>query len=586
MKPLTLCSVLLLAGVRATPTATTTSQSQQHLRGGDIPQRLLARTCPAVSFVGAFCPPLKEPVACFDGECVYDNVCFAIAAGVFEGLCQRTQSSVDDPPPDMEEEEKEDENCPVNLILPCAQTPAPVVCPNGCEYINICEAIGAGKFDCESAAVQAECPLPAEGSICGFIFLPVSCGSPLDCEYSNQCTADAAGFTTEDCVLVDQEDEEPALPVCPVATELTACDLNFMPVACGFLNCEYANLCNAEAAGFLQEDCRDVVEPTVEECVVINFIRACTDEPAAVVCGPLACEYDALCTAQAAGYTEADCVLLVTTDTDCPVATGMVPCPTILDPVKCGPNDCQYGSPCDAGVAGFVPETECKSVFDIPTPEPGSCPVTGPAISCINIPDPVSCGLDECEYTNLCLALGAGFKNEDCTFLNVPVLNEPLVCPETDPDRICGTIFNPVVCGGDACDYSNLCLAEGAGFAVDDCVQVEDDPPVLNPPIANELTVCPETDPDRICGTIFNPVVCGGNACDYSNLCLAEGAGFAVDDCVQVEDDPPAIPCPLPMDGLCILIFSPVSCNGCQYSNQCVADRAGFTEQDCEPVPF
>jgi hypothetical protein len=85
-------------------------------------------------------------------------------------------------------------------------------------------------------------------------------------------------------------------------------------------------------------------------------------------------------------------------------------------------------------------------------------------------------------------------------------LDELTWCPETDPDQMCILIFAPVACGEEACQYSNLCLAESAGYTDTNCEPLED---TAKPVEENQ---CPETSPAVTCSTKKEPVLCK-NSC-------------------------------------------------------------------------
>jgi hypothetical protein len=320
-------------------------------------------------------------------------------------------------------------------------------------------------------------------------------------------------------------------------------------------NCEYGNLCLAATAGILESFC-EKPNSDLEACPE-NVLFPCSgsfDKP--VICSS-GCQYDNICLAIGAGGRGCE----VVSEEVCPIP-GLQPCPLNIDPVKCGPNDCTYGNLCVADAAGFT-AYECKSLTDLPEPEPGTCPVTGPAVSCINEPDPVICGPDGCEYGNLCLAVGAGFKQGVCVS-HCPIGNRGIV--------VCDPVLDPVLCAG-LCVYDNLCSAQaGPGFTEADCESISSE--------------CPESDPGLLCITLFQPVDCSG--CIYSNECFAAGAGYAADDCVLVVEEPiPVNPNETPEctesdpDRVCIALFQPVDCNGCIYNNGCFAGGAGYEAEDC-----
>jgi hypothetical protein len=167
---------------------------------------------------------------------------------------------------------------------------------------------------------------------------------------------------------------------------------------------------------------------------------------------------------------------------------------------------------------------------------------------CIALFAPVDC--NGCIYENGCWAGGAGYSETDCVLLEepIPVIpyeavacksdpdcipyeepipvnpDEALECNESDPDLICFALFAPVNCKG--CIYDNGCLAGGAGYSEADCVQLQEPIPVN--PVENPK--CDQKDPDLVCSTDFEPVVCNG--CKFSNGCWAAGAGYSETDCV------------------------------------------------------
>ena len=118
----------------------------------------------------------------------------------------------------------------------------------------------------------------------------------------------------------------------------------------------------------------------------------------------------------------------------------------------------------------------------------------------------------------------------------------------------CARIHEPVFCTStltskDRNMFSNLCLAEAAGFNSANCgpeVSVDPidldlsvnpiDPDVRVNPIDPDFAVDP-IDPDfSVCAMIYEPVVCTAtpNSRDYnkfSNICEAEKAGFDSNNC-------------------------------------------------------
>jgi hypothetical protein len=105
----------------------------------------------------------------------------------------------------------------------CYKLYQPVTCgPNACPYSNLCfaQASGYSYEDCDFSSLfpvetmppsvvessNDECPNPAEGVACILLYMPVMCTrDPMytNCEYSNSCVADAAGFvSSEECTDV------------------------------------------------------------------------------------------------------------------------------------------------------------------------------------------------------------------------------------------------------------------------------------------------------------------------------------------------------------------------------------------------
>jgi hypothetical protein len=323
---------------------------------------------------------------------------------------------------------------------------------------------------------------------------------------------------------------------------------------------------------------------------------------------------------------------------NCPVSSTSAFCFSVgKAPVLCA-GRCEYDNYCLAAGTDLSdcisrvamdPKDE-KELFDSSEPESGTCPVTGPAVSCLNEADPVVCGIDDCEYNNLCLALGTGFIEEDCFSSQCPKPDAesctkelvPVSCDDCIYDNICtagaaGFLENdcelvdqevavacvtallsceddigPVICD-DSCEYYFLCIAIASGYSEDQCVPVEGK---LIPVDSSGTSKCPKRDPALVCSTIVAPVVC--DACEYENGCVASGAGYAADDCEPLEEStgPIAIPinpdeinprggCPVPGTGPIDLKVSPVLCNGdCEYTNFSVARAAGYSLSECRPL--
>lgn len=132
---------------------------------------------------------------------------------------------------------------------------------------------------------------------------------------------------------------------------------------------------------------------------------------------------------------------------------------------------------------------------------------------------------DECSYDNMCLATAARFKEEDCEeFL---IFDD---CPTSDPSVVCILQYDPQICSNarfDSCFYTNMCFAYAAGFTEADCKRDQSD----GCPAADETLSCPDGDssPSVECSDdVFH-------GCLYDSLCVAEGAGFTKQDCVEQD---------------------------------------------------
>lgn len=167
--------------------------------------------------------------------------------------------------------------------------------------------------------------------------------------------------------------------------------------------------------------------------------------------------------------------------------------------------------------------------------------------------EPLVCGEKECPYSNLCIAELAGYSSDQCSAPEDE-------CPESNED--CSKEpSNPWACGPNRCPYATTCDAKGAGFDVDaDC--------------------CQDTRTTTVCPTIEAPVSCGapgGKQCSYASQCNADAAGYNEDQCCSAVPDATACP----------MIYAPVECGvaPCVYNSGCEAEAAGYTESECCPVP-
>jgi hypothetical protein len=92
---------------------------------------------------------------------------------------------------------------------------------------------------------REECPKAPYGTVCAAQYDPYLCDG--DCEYSNRCWVEAAGFKVAlECI--------PTSP-CPEVPYDADCSEDYDPYMCPG-NCEYNNNCEAYAAAFdVEEEC-------------------------------------------------------------------------------------------------------------------------------------------------------------------------------------------------------------------------------------------------------------------------------------------------------------------------------------------
>ena len=137
-----------------------------------------------------------------------------------------------------------------------------------------------------------------------------------------------------------------------------------------------------------------------------------------------------------------------------------------------------------------------------------SCPVPDDNGSCDFEPTrPYKCGQDfNCLYTKDCLAEAAGFDvDEDC-------------CQAPDP-AACGLIYQPQICGSKQCPYDNLCVADLAGYSEQQC-----ESPFA--PQCGELSTCAECLGGGLCA--WSPDVGSQGACIAScDQAPADGSCFS-----------------------------------------------------------
>jgi hypothetical protein len=122
------------------------ADTHPHLRHRNL------KECPQVSVLGIFCPTdLNGPVVCND-NCEYGSLCLSAAAGILGIFCENL-----DPQP-------QPVSCLENMLLPCTANLKPVICSSGCQYDNICMAVGAGGRDCDDIPNDASPPTSPQSS--------------------------------------------------------------------------------------------------------------------------------------------------------------------------------------------------------------------------------------------------------------------------------------------------------------------------------------------------------------------------------------------------------------------------------------
>jgi len=490
------------------------------------------------------CPLYVDPVLCGkDGDCEFSNSCFAGLAGWDPDKDCKPQGDKCKPNP------KQDGRCTMGS--------SPVKCgpDKDCEFGNLCFANLAGfeDADCEPAGqlVDSCHPSPVEG-VCTLQYEPVVCGD--NCSFSNTCFAALAGFDPDtECTSSTTIEKD----ICKPNPTTGPCTKEYQPVTCGDDNiCEFANLCLAKLAGFVNAgDCTeklDACRPNQVEPIDM----ACADVYKPVICGD-GCEFSNSCYAMLAGWDESQCKIKPLDNCYPDPKEGI--CTLQYDPVICG-QGCEFGNSCQAELAGW-PIDQCVNTippFDACQPDPKEG-------FCSKIFLPVTCGTDKnCEFTNICYAQLAGFDDSDCQ--DVIAVDKCLPNPTTKEDIACIQLYEPVICAGE-CEFSNSCYAQSAGFSDSECEPKD---------------TCFPNKKEGICPAIYDPVICDA-LCEFSNSCLAELAGWDPSSCVNSLN---AECYPDPKDGPCTLEYAPVLCGEtktCEFGNRCMARLAGFDpEVDCD----
>jgi hypothetical protein len=439
----------------------------------------------------------------------------------------------------------------------------------GCKYANACQASGAGfliRRDCQLAAFvnsgvedfgnNLNCPSVKATDLCLDLIDPVACNN---CEYGNGCFADQAGFNVKtECEKVatpppvEEGFVNPALLLCRTPDPSFLCFDNIL-LTCGANECLYNSTCQANAATVALSTCQVIFDAS--KCQKVSFTGSfCAVGGAPVFCGE-GCIYDNQCRANNAGFSTATC--------------GPVPPPVVANTTDADATD----------TTGDNINTQELAPANTPAVcDPSECPQVKDAVqnACGPEVNPIRCRNDCCEYSNRCLAAGAGFNTQlDCLLREAETsgsgtgtdasggsnansggagtdLPDLDVCPAVRDDIPCTGSSKPVLCRG--CEYFNRCFAAGAGFNGDTCLlkgapvvlapppptQAPTPPTDPTPPPTNRPTNkptaaptqprCPVSSTANICSSAFNEVKCPDN-CRYQNICKAQAAGFTTAQC-------------------------------------------------------
>jgi hypothetical protein len=390
-----------------------------------------------------------------------------------------------------------------------------------------------------------ECPVTGANAICTMEYYPMTCGD-LGCEYGNECAAANAGWNTQ---VQCQHNDAIDTTLCPMPEDFVMCTAMYQPVVCGngddIVGCLYGSPCIAMVAGWMEGECVPDNSTILVDPIFETPMCKCNEDQ------PDCCD----------SIMVNETFICPTTFATCESSSNSSNS-TNIDSYFCGPNWCWFPGECEATSAGYNVSSECEVV---PT-----CAMSDPQVACdeVQLQD-VVCGDLGCWYPSLCYASAANWKEADCVAVNYSFgVIDPITycsCPMDDPD----------CCNIDVNDTSST-------------------------------DACPVSDPAVRCASSPMAYQCGEAACYYESECLATTAGWDVDqDCVvmyvdigfgnETETDNSTDAstgmyeydsngCPITSSTWsCYEMYSPVQCTldkedspVCEYANDCLAQGAGW----------
>eukprot|EP00550_Attheya_septentrionalis_P011966 CAMPEP_0198303900 /NCGR_PEP_ID=MMETSP1449-20131203/57117_1 /TAXON_ID=420275 /ORGANISM="Attheya septentrionalis, Strain CCMP2084" /LENGTH=664 /DNA_ID=CAMNT_0044006407 /DNA_START=317 /DNA_END=2311 /DNA_ORIENTATION=+ len=543
-----------------------------------------ANDCVAIENSGEVCPFV---VTCGLNNCTYTNECEAGNVGFNAEDCVRIEDPGEDVCPFVNPLDGNDQcntpglACDYDQECCCGECFPSLKCVCGdsltfnCFFTEAClNADCSGTGDPEDA-----CPsIPDDPSaVCPAVQAPVTCG-PNNCTYTNECEAGNVGFNAEDCVRI----EDPGEDVCPFVNPLDgndqcntpglACDYDqecccgecfpSLKCVCGdslTFNCFFTEAClNADCSGNTEPACPSIADDPSVVCPALQ---------APVTCGPTNCTYTNDCEAGKVGFNAEDCVRDEVMPSDI-CGDDMVSFGENVNGVDCV--FCAQPENCEVSCVGSS-VCICGGTED----DLSECCDQSPC--CDNCPEenkPKSCFVSSC-----------GSSPPECSVTICPI-PEP-ACPSipVDPEEVCIALEDPVTCGPNNCTYSNICVAGTFGFDANECVRIEEVCP-SDEPINGECNTpglkC-DYGEEFCCGERHTSLKCEcGNdltfMCFYTEACLSPDCPDIIDDACPSTPDPSVV---------CNELYEPVTCGtaNCPYSNGCKAEAFGWDrDEDCTIV--